>query len=94
MGNALPKDRHGRTVAVGSRVRVVAISQSLIDVLPEGEKEDVKSMVGDVLEVYEIDSHGAPWVEKGWPSESGKTYRSHSVALDSSEMELVDEGTV
>jgi hypothetical protein len=94
VNRALPKDRNGRDVAVGSRVRVVALSQSFIESLPEDERDDVNSMVGQVFEVYEIDDYGSPWVEKGWHTEAGEAYRSHSLALSADEMEVVDDGAV
>ena len=94
MAGALPKDRNGRSVAVGARVRIIALSQSFLDSLPDDEKDDVKSMIGDVFEVYEIDEYGSPWVGKGWNSEDGESYKGHHVALESSEMEVVDEGAV
>ena len=89
-----PKDRNGREVTVGTRVRVISLSQSFLDSLPDDEKDDVKSMIGEVFEVYEIDEYGSPWVGKGWDSEDGESYRGHHVALDSAEMEVVDEGAV
>lgn len=54
----------------------------------------VKSMIGDVSEVTEIDKYGAPWVGKGWNSalEDGQAYKGHSLALDSAEMEIVVDG--
>jgi hypothetical protein len=75
-------------------VRVLSLSQSFIDSLPEDERDDVKSMIGQVFKVYEVDEYGSPWVEKGWHSEAGKRYRSHSVALSRTEMEVVDAGAV
>jgi hypothetical protein len=91
MSRAPPKDRNGRNVTVGSRVRVVSLSQSFLDSLPENERVDVESMIGEVFEVHEIDTYGSPWVGKGWNSGEGE-YKGHSVALDSEEMEVADEG--
>jgi hypothetical protein len=72
-----PIDRNGTAVTVGSSVRVVGLSASFLESLPDEEVEDVRSMIGQVYQVYEIDEHGNPWVEK--------------VALDPSEMEIVEE---
>ena len=94
MVRALPKDRNGRDVSVGSRVRVVALAQSLLDSVPEDEKVRLKSMIGEVFEVDEIDKYGSPWVGKGWHFDDGETYKGHSIALDSAEMEVVDESSV
>ncbi len=88
-----PKDKYGRPVVVGSKVRVVQLARSFIDKLPDDEAENVRSMLGEVFEVYEIDEYGSPWVEKVWHLPGGKS-NSHSVALASSEMELVDESAL
>ncbi len=85
-----PKDKFGRTVTVGSRVRVLDISSSFLDSLPKNEIEDVRSMIGEVFQVYEIDEYGSSWVEKVWHYPGGKSV-SHSVALSQAEMELVGE---
>ena len=81
-------DRKGTPVRVGMPVKIVRLSPGFIEGLPEDEREDVASMVGMVLEVYEIDEHGAAWVERSWGNEDG-SHRSHSIALDSDEMEVV-----
>lgn len=92
MTRALPRDRNGREVVVGARVRVVSLSESFLKSLPDDERDDVMSMIGEVFEVYEIDEYGSPWVGKGWNSENGETYRGHHLALEPAEMEVVDEG--
>lgn len=74
-----------RSVAVGTRVRILAVSGSLLADLPADEVHQVKSMLGDVLEIDEIDEHGRPWVTK-WFGDS----RSHSLALDDDEFEIVE----
>ena len=84
-------DRHGATVSVGQWVRVVKLSGDWFDNLPADERADVESMIGEVFLVEEIDEYGHPWVEKSWPDEAKGTCRSHSVALESDEMELVTE---
>jgi hypothetical protein len=91
MGAAVPKDRNGRNVSVGARVRIVSLSDSFLLSLPEDEIDDVRSMIGEVFEVYEIDKYGCAWVGKGWMNEDGGDYRGHSVALEPEEMEVVDE---
>lgn len=61
-----PKDKNGRTVTVGSRVRIVSLSGDWFDNLPKDEIPDVHSMIGEVFEVEEIDEYGSPWVRKSW----------------------------
>jgi len=76
-------DRNGKKVLVGSRVRVVAIAAFLERDLPPEECECVRSMLGEVFEIYEIDEWGGAWVQ----------YQSHSLSLESDEMELVEGQT-
>jgi hypothetical protein len=84
-----PRDRFGKVVAVGDHVRVVKVTQNTLEGLPLDEQERVRSMVGEVFEIQEIDRWGYPWVEKWW--DDGAGYKnSHSLSLDSDEMERVD----
>lgn len=87
----LPVDKHGRVVAIGSRVRLLQLPSSLLNDLPEDEVEALRSMLGEIFEVTEIDEYGKPWIGKGWSSPEKGQYTGHSLALDSTEMELVDE---
>jgi hypothetical protein len=82
------KDIHGNTVAVGDRVRVLAIPP-LDSELETGEVARVNSMLGEEFDVYEIDAYGRVWVEKWWGIETGSS-TSHSLALDSTDMERID----
>jgi hypothetical protein len=59
--------------------------------LPAEEKPDVLSMIGEVFEIEEIDAYGQPWIRKSWPDEEQGSCRSHSIALESGEMEVVSE---
>jgi hypothetical protein len=81
-------DRIGVPVTVGTRVRVLAITPSLERDLPADEWQDLKTMVGEVFEVYEIDEYGGAWVEKVW-KEGDEELHSHSYSLASHEMEVV-----
>ena len=79
-------DRKGAPVNVGTRVRVLEIAAFLKRDLPPEEVTALGTMVGEVFEVYEIDEHGAAWVEKVWNGPNGR--HSHSLALDAHEMEV------
>ena len=72
-------------------MRLVSLSGKWLDELPDDEKQDVLSMIGEVFEVEEIDEHGHPWVRKSWPHEAEGKCHSHSIALEPQEMELVDD---
>lgn len=81
-------DRIGRPVRVGTRVRVLAIPPGVTDRLEPGEVERVQSMVGEELEVDDIDEHGCAWVTKWW-GEGTESPEAHSLALSAQEMEVV-----
>ena len=85
-----PVDKYGRVVAVGARVRLLLVSETLLRDLPKEEVDDLRSMIGEVFEVTEIDQYGKPWIGKGWSSTEEGQYRGHSLALECDEMELVD----
>jgi len=89
-----PKDKNGRPVAVGARVRLIELSPRFLESLPVDEIEDVRSMIGEVFEVTEIDQYGSAWVGKGWSLPDEGRYMGHSLALDANEMELVDDNTL
>lgn len=82
------RDCGGRPVYVGSRIRVVQLSDDFIASLPADERGKVIEMVGGLFEVDEIDKFGCAWVTKTWDCGDG-SYDAHSVALSSDEMELV-----
>ncbi|MEW7987351.1 MAG: hypothetical protein ACH255_19895 [Candidatus Thiodiazotropha sp.] len=83
----MPQDVNGKDVVVGSKVRVLSIDESLLKALTREEIADVKSMVGEVFEVYEINDQYAS-IEKWWNRGEGRS-ESHSIALAKHEMELV-----
>lgn len=86
--NQVARDKDGTAVTVGAYVRVLAIPPLDQD-LEEEEVARVKSMLGEVFEVYEVDAYGRAWVEKWWHIGS-ESSTSHSLALESSDMERID----
>ncbi|WP_018607383.1 hypothetical protein [Uliginosibacterium gangwonense] len=87
----MAQDANGRPVLQGTRVRLLSLSGEWFDNLPADEKADVLSMIGEVFEVTEIDEYGYPWVGESWPDAAKGEWRGHSIALESHEMEVVDE---
>jgi hypothetical protein len=83
-------DRNGSLVAVGTVVRVLAISTSVLDRLDSDERERVRSMLGQAFPVYEVDEWGGAWVEKWWQA-SEDSATSHSLGLAPAEIEVVPE---
>jgi hypothetical protein len=84
------RDISGAVVRVGTRVRVLKISSSVLSQLPQSEADCARSMEGEVFEVYEIDEWGGAWVEKWWRAADG-TSSSHSLGLGPSQMEVVSD---
>jgi len=84
------RDKHGEPVQVGTHVRVLKISESVLAQLSESEAEAARAMEGEVLEVYEIDEWGGAWVEKTWRDSDG-TPVSHALGLGPEQMEVVPE---
>lgn len=80
-------DKHGNKVHVGSLVRVLSLDPADFSHLESKELSEVMTMVGDILEVYEIDRYGQAWVTKEWWLGDGDVM-SHSVGLSSHEFEL------
>lgn len=79
-------DANGKSVGVGSLVRVLAIDESAFVKLEKEECERLQSMLNQVFSVYEVDPYGRAWVEKWW--HEGSTHAtSHSLALDPQHME-------
>ena len=73
-------DRSGSSVAVGDRVRVIEISPSLMNLLPAEDTVVLKTMIGKVYGVDDIDQWGQAWVQGP---------KGHSLGLDPHEMEKV-----
>ena len=86
-----PRDRAGNLVHVGAHVRLLSLSGNWLEELPDEEKPDVLSMIGEVFEVEEIDDYGRAWISKSWPNEKEDQCRSHSIALESYAIELVSD---
>jgi hypothetical protein len=82
------RDIKGAPVHVGTRVRVLKISESVLSQLSQSEAEAARAMEGEVLEVYELDEWGGAWVEK-FSREPDGTLTSHSLGLGPQQMEVV-----
>ena len=81
-------DRNGNAVAIGDRVRVLEIRPSILKRLAGTEHADVSSMLGQVLEVFDVYDDGQVWVSLSWPRGIGQT-EVHSIAVDAHAIELV-----
>ena len=86
-----PRDKFGRVVQVGACVRLLSLTGDWLDNLADDARQRVLSMVGDVFKVEEIDEYGHPCIERWFEDEDTLVRHCHWIALDSDEMELVDE---
>ena len=84
----MTKDKNGKKVQVGSKVKVTNIDHKFISSLPKEEQSDVASMLNEIFEIYEIDQYGQAWVEKQWVRGEDQI-ESHSLALSPFDMELI-----
>lgn len=83
-------DRNGTAVAVGDRVRLLEIRPSILRRLAGSEHSDVSSMLGQVLEVFDVYDSGQVWVSLTWPRGDGQA-EVHSIAVDPHAIELVSK---
>lgn len=81
------KDKNGFTVKVGSQVKVLCLDPEDFRNLDDEELSEVMSMIGEVLEVYEVDEYGQAWIAKEWWYNESDMM-SHSVGLRPHEMEI------
>ncbi len=79
-------DCHGKPVAVGDIVRIVALNADFIADFPDDEQPLIQSMVGQLFKIYGIDEFGQPWVSKEFHDERGQP-QTHIIALDPEDME-------
>lgn len=82
------KDKKGNPVNVGDSVQVISFEESILKNLTPEERNDVKSMIGGIFEVEEIDEYGCAWITKWWDRGNGKS-ESHGLSLSSNDMEKV-----
>lgn len=85
-----PCDINGNLIEVGTKVKILEISENLLSKLPEDEVIELKSMIGDTFEVYKIDEWGGVWVEKEFEGETENQTCYHSLSLSPEEMEKLD----
>jgi hypothetical protein len=67
------KDRHGNLVELGDIVRVLEISQDLLDILPDDEKPHILGMLNNEFEIDEFPEDEKASVSIWWEIEEGLT---------------------
>ena len=83
-------DRSGQIVERGDKVRLLTIRPSSLKRLAGSELADVSSMLGQILEVFDVYDDGLVWVSLSWSRDDGTT-EIHSIAVDPDAIELVEK---
>ncbi len=84
------KDKHGRIVTVGSKIRVLELSGHFLEPLPADEMAEIRSMIGQVFHVCDIDEQGCAWIAKDWYYPDAGHIVEHTLGLAPHEMEVVE----
>jgi hypothetical protein len=84
-----PYDVNGNSIEIGTKVKILVISEYLLSKLPSDEVIELKSMIDDTFEVYKIDEWGGVWVEKEFEGETENQNSYHSLSLAPEEMEKI-----
>jgi len=82
-------DKNNAPVKIGSKVRLLELSDYFLEQLPEDEIAEIKQMIGKEFSVYKIDEYGFVWVEQWWDGPEKGQCMSHSLGLSPNEFELV-----
>jgi len=81
-----------RKILVGSRVKLLLIPDWLVHDLPESERREMRSFVGQTAMVKEIDAHGYIWIGFGSTesNEDAERYSGHSFGVLPDCLQLVE----
>ena len=82
------RDRLGQAVKAGDLVRLLAIRPSILKRLAGPEQDDVSSMLGQTLKVFDVYEGGLVWVSLIWRRDDGSS-EVHAIAVDPEQIELV-----
>ena len=78
------KDKYGKVVEKGMRVKIVACPE-LPDYMIEESLHVFESAVGKIFEVYETDDNGQTWIEV-----DGDLPKQHAIGLEPECVEIVE----
>jgi len=81
------KDKSGIEVTIDSYVKVLSLDPADFGQFEEKELSEVMSIIGEIMQVYEVDEYDQAWVTKEWWL-SENDVMSHSVGLSSNEIEI------
>ncbi len=92
MSTKVPQDKNGNTVCVGTTVKLLHhIKGAWFNHLPEDEKGELDSMVGENFIIEEITEQGKVELTKWWHSEDEDSTHSmcHSIVVEDEQIEIV-----
>ena len=75
------KDSKGNAVFVGDKIKVLEIDRRITQNLPEDEKEELESFIGNELVVDKINSDGSMLVSKKWEDPELGEVMGHELAI-------------
>jgi hypothetical protein len=81
-------ERNGAIVEIGDQVRLLEIRPSILVRLVGAEHSDVSTMLGQVVEVFDVYENGQVWVSAFFPRKDGTT-EVHAISVDAKSIELV-----
>jgi hypothetical protein len=95
MDRLKPVDANGDPVAAGDRVKLLEVPDWLLRGLPDDEKLEIVSFVGNETEITEIDDAGYVWLGFGTyqECEDEDRYSGHSFAVEPFRVQLVRKGS-
>lgn len=89
MTQSVGHDRRGAEVVIGSKVRLLSIRASVLKrIRGEHAERDVSSMLGQVVDVFDVYEDGQVWVSATFPKGAGLS-EVHAIAVDPDAIELV-----
>jgi hypothetical protein len=82
-----------REILIGNRVRLVSLPEWLVHDLPASEQVEMRSCIGQIAVVREIDNYGYLWIGFGVTTEhdDGARYSGHSFGVPRECVELVQK---
>ncbi len=81
-------------VLIGSRVRLIGVPDWLVHDLPVEEQVEIRSCIGQIAVIQEIDKYGYLWIGFGEAIEhdDGARYSGHSFGVPRECLELAQDG--
>ena len=76
-------------IKVGDKIKILRISKEFLRKLPDDEISELKTMIGEIHEVIEIEEWGGVWVEKEFAGDSENQVSYHKLCLAPEEIEKI-----